>query len=144
MHSDGSAATAMLGLAGFVLLAVCWPAPLHHLRDRHHRPVGPTARLLEVVPGRSGKALSDRVNLRPLEWRAVVAVAALDPFRGYATALTASLPHATRVLDCFHVTRLGFADPHPRPDPTVRITLPGIAHKFAVDTASRSCWPAVT
>ena len=36
-------------------------------------------------------------------------VAALDPFRGYATALRTSLPHATRVLDAFHVTRLGFA-----------------------------------
>ena len=36
-------------------------------------------------------------------------MAALDPFRGYATALRTSLPHATRVLDAFHVTRLGFA-----------------------------------
>ena len=36
-------------------------------------------------------------------------MAALDPFRGYATALTAALPTAVRVLDCFHVTRLGFA-----------------------------------
>ncbi len=33
----------------------------------------------------------------------------LDPFRGYATALRTSLPGATRVLDAFHVTRLGFA-----------------------------------
>jgi transposase len=36
-------------------------------------------------------------------------VAALDPFRGYATALRTSLPRAIRVLDAFHVTRLGFA-----------------------------------
>jgi transposase len=36
-------------------------------------------------------------------------VAALDPFRGYATALSSSLPKAVRVLDAFHVTRLGFA-----------------------------------
>jgi transposase len=35
--------------------------------------------------------------------------AALDPFRGLATALSTSLLHATRVLDWFHVTRLGFA-----------------------------------
>jgi transposase len=34
-------------------------------------------------------------------------VAALDPFRGYATALRTSLPKATRVLDAFHVVRLG-------------------------------------
>jgi len=33
----------------------------------------------------------------------------LDPFRGYATALRSSLPGAVRVLDAFHVTRLGFA-----------------------------------
>ena len=30
-------------------------------------------------------------------------------FHGYATALRTALPHATRVLDAFHVTRLGFA-----------------------------------
>ncbi len=33
--------------------------------------------------------------------------ASLDPYRGYATALTASLPDAVRVLDAFHVVRLG-------------------------------------
>jgi len=34
-------------------------------------------------------------------------VAALDPFRGYATASCTSLPSATRVLDAFHVVRRG-------------------------------------
>ena len=34
-------------------------------------------------------------------------MAALDPFRGYATALRTSLPQAIRVLDAFHVVRLG-------------------------------------
>jgi transposase len=33
----------------------------------------------------------------------------LDPFRGYATALTGQLPDAVRVLDPFHVVRLGLA-----------------------------------
>ncbi len=33
--------------------------------------------------------------------------ASLDPYRGYATALAASLPDAVRVLDAFHVVRLG-------------------------------------
>jgi len=37
-----------------------------------------------------------------------VAVALLDPFRGHATALSATLPHAVRVLDTFHVIELGF------------------------------------
>jgi transposase len=70
---------------------------------------GATARLLDIVPGRSATALSQWVNRRPPQWRDRVAVAALDPYRGYATALSATLPTATRVLDCFHVTRLGFA-----------------------------------
>jgi Transposase len=39
----------------------------------------------------------------------MVKVAALDPFRGYASALRTSLPHATMVLDAFHVSRLGLA-----------------------------------
>ena len=33
----------------------------------------------------------------------------MDPFRGYGAALSAVLPHAVRVLDAFHVVRLGFA-----------------------------------
>lgn len=70
---------------------------------------GDTARLLDIIPGRTGNALCDWVSDQSPQWRAGVTVAALDPFRGYATALTTSLPHATRVLDCFHVTRLGFA-----------------------------------
>jgi len=35
-----------------------------------------------------------------------VQVAALDPFRGYHTALTSRLEYATAVLDPFHVVRL--------------------------------------
>jgi len=65
------------------------------------------ARLLDVVEGRSGKALSDWVSDREQHWRDGITVAALDPFRGYATALRTTLPHATRVLDAFHVVRLG-------------------------------------
>lgn len=66
-------------------------------------------RLLDVVEGRSGNALSAWVSAQPQQWREGIVVAALDPFRGYATALRTSLPDATRVLDAFHVTRLGFA-----------------------------------
>jgi transposase len=68
-----------------------------------------TARLLDVVQGRSAKALSGWVSERDPSWRDAIKVAALDPFRGYATALRTSLPKATRVLDAFHVSRLGFA-----------------------------------
>jgi transposase len=70
---------------------------------------GARARLLDVADGRSGKALCDWVCGRDNAWRAGISVAALDPFRGYATALRTVLPAAVRVLDAFHVTRLGFA-----------------------------------
>lgn len=66
------------------------------------------ARLLDVVPERTGNAVCDWVSARDQVWRDGVITAALDPFRGYATALSTSLPHATRVLDRFHVTKLGF------------------------------------
>jgi len=42
-------------------------------------------------------------------WRAGIATASLDPFRGYATALGSQLPGAVRVLDPFHVVRLALA-----------------------------------
>jgi transposase len=66
-------------------------------------------RLLDVVQGRSGPVLSQWIRAQPREWCAGVQVAALDPFRGYATALSAGLPDAVRVLDAFHVIKLGFA-----------------------------------
>jgi transposase len=66
------------------------------------------ARLLDVIEGRSGNALSAWVSGREQEWRDRVTVAALDPFVGYATALRTTLPQAVRVLDAFHVVKLGF------------------------------------
>ncbi|MPZ70184.1 MAG: ISL3 family transposase, partial [Actinobacteria bacterium] len=72
-----------------------------------HR-VGP-ARLLDVIDDRSASALVSWVDQRDPAWRAAITTAALDPYRGYASALRAALPHAVRVLDAFHVTRLGFA-----------------------------------
>ena len=69
--------------------------------------LGGRARLLDVVQGRSGKALCDWISGREPAWRERISVAALDPYRGYATALRTSLPHAVRVLDAFHVVRLG-------------------------------------
>ena len=39
-------------------------------------------RLLDVVAGRSAKALSDWVSAQPQVWREGIEVAALDPFRG--------------------------------------------------------------
>lgn len=71
--------------------------------------VSDSARLLDVVPGRSGGVLATWLGERDPAWREQITVAALDPFRGYATALRTALPHTTRVLDAFHVIRLGFA-----------------------------------
>jgi hypothetical protein len=47
-------------------------------------------------------------SAHPDDSRDGIAVAALEPFRGYATALRTSLPAATWVRDAFHGTRLGF------------------------------------
>jgi transposase len=67
---------------------------------------GRPARLLDVVDGRSGPVLADWLAERDPAWRARVATASLDPFRGYASALSAQLPGAVRVLDPFHVVKL--------------------------------------
>jgi hypothetical protein len=69
---------------------------------------GRPARLLDVVEGRSGSVLASWLSAQDLTWRAGIDTASLDPFR-YATALTAALPDAVRVLDPFHVVKLGLA-----------------------------------
>jgi transposase len=68
---------------------------------------GGRPRLLDVVPGRTGNAYAAWISEREQAWREQIALAALDPFRGYATALATTLPHAVRVLDAFHVVKLG-------------------------------------
>lgn len=70
---------------------------------------GGPARLLDVVEGRCGQAVTDWLDDRGNDWREGVRVAALDPFRGYASALRAGLPQATVVLDAFHAVRLAQA-----------------------------------
>ena len=67
------------------------------------------ARLLDVVADRSASALLSWMSERSSAWRTGIVTAALDPYRGYASALSTALPHAVRVLDAFHVVRLGFA-----------------------------------
>lgn len=76
-----------------------------HRRRRPHP--GRTPRLLDVAPGRTGRVYADWIAVREQAWRDRITVAALDPFRGYATALARELPHATRVPDAFHVVKLG-------------------------------------
>jgi len=67
------------------------------------------ARLLDVVPGRSGTAYKTWLKSQPDGFADGVEHAALDPFRGYANAIRDELPDAVAVLDAFHVVRLGTA-----------------------------------
>jgi transposase len=67
----------------------------------------PRARLLDLVPGRSGKAYGDWLDARGESFRQGVKEATLDPFHGYKNAIDAHLDDATAVLDAFHVVKLG-------------------------------------
>ena len=65
------------------------------------------ARLLDLVPGRSGKAYRDWLASRSDRFRHGVKEATLDPFHGYKNAIDDQLEDATAVLDAFHVVKLG-------------------------------------
>jgi transposase len=54
------------------------------------------ARLLDVVPGRSGQVIRDWIGQQPEVWVDGIEVAAIDAFRGYATAIGEVLPDAIR------------------------------------------------
>ena len=69
----------------------------------------PRARLLDLVPGRSGKAYSDWLHERGEAFRVGVRVATLDPFHGYKNAIDDQLEDAVAVLDAFHVVKPGTA-----------------------------------
>ena len=64
------------------------------------------ARLLDMVEGRSKQAFKTWLGSRPPAWRSAVEVVAMDGFTGFKTATTEELPHATAVMDPFHVVRL--------------------------------------
>jgi transposase len=63
-------------------------------------------RLLDVVPDRTRAAVHGWLHARPHGWLAGITTVALDPWRGYASALTAPLGHARVVVDHFHAIRL--------------------------------------
>jgi len=65
------------------------------------------ARLLDLVPGRSGPVYATWLKARGADFTTNVQVATLDPFRGYANAIDTELEDATAVLDAFHITKLG-------------------------------------
>ncbi len=62
-------------------------------------------RLLDLVPGRSGKAYGGWLTARSATFRAGVHVAMLDPF--HKNAIDENLEDATAVPDAFHIVKLG-------------------------------------
>jgi transposase len=63
-------------------------------------------RLLEVVADRTRAAVAGWLGARPRDWLARIGTVALDPWRGYASALVTPLGHARVVVDHFHAIRL--------------------------------------
>ena len=63
-------------------------------------------RLLDVVADRTRAAVDGWLGVQPRGWLAGITTVALDPWRGYASALVASLSHATVVVDHFHAIKL--------------------------------------
>jgi transposase len=72
-------------------------------RDEHGRV---RARLLDLVPGRSGETYRSWLTERGDAFRARVEIATLDPFHGYKNAIDDQLEDARSVLDAFHVVKL--------------------------------------
>src|SRR5215204_683028 len=66
-------------------------------------------RLLDVVADRTRGAVDRWLGARPAAWLGCIGTVALDPWRGYASALLAPLGHATVVVDHFHAVRLANA-----------------------------------
>ena len=65
-----------------------------------------TARLLDMVEGRSKQVFKTWLSERDQAWRDAVEVVAMDGFTGFKTAAVEELPDVVTVLDPFHVTRL--------------------------------------
>ena len=60
------------------------------------------ARLLDLVPGRSGEAYKTWLKDRGDTFRTGVKVATLDPFHGYKNAIDDQLADAVAVVDAFY------------------------------------------
>jgi transposase len=64
------------------------------------------ARLLDLVPGRSGETYRSWLQQRGETFKAGVEIATLDPFHGYKNAIDDQLQDARSVLDAFHIVKL--------------------------------------
>lgn len=67
------------------------------------------ARLLDLVPGRTGQAYKNWLQARGESFTKGVQIATLDPFHGYKNAIDDELEDAVAVLDAFHVVKLATA-----------------------------------
>jgi transposase len=63
-------------------------------------------RLLDVVADRTRAAVHSWLDARSRDWLAQIGTVALDPWRGYASALVVPLGHARVVVDHFHAIKL--------------------------------------
>ena len=72
-----------------------------HPHPRTGKPVV-KARLLDLVPGRSGTAYKTWLNDRGDAFRSGVKIATLDPFHGYKNAIDEKLGDAEVVVDAFY------------------------------------------
>jgi transposase len=66
-------------------------------------------RLIDVLPARSARAVTDWLASKPEPWRAGIRHVVIDPYQPYATAVARSVPGARLVVDHFHVVRLANA-----------------------------------
>jgi transposase len=66
-------------------------------------------RLLDIVDGRAGSAVTAWLSAREDGWLSAVERVSLDPHRGYYNALVGGLDCPTVVVDAFHVVRLANA-----------------------------------
>jgi transposase len=63
-------------------------------------------RLLDLVPGRTKRSVTDWVNAQPRKWRAGIAEVVIDPFDAYRQAVEEALPQVRLIVDKFHAVRL--------------------------------------
>jgi transposase len=62
--------------------------------------------LLGLMPGRSGAVVEAWLTEQPQAWRDSIEIVALDPSAPFAAAIRRLLPHATLVVDHWHLVRL--------------------------------------
>lgn len=63
-------------------------------------------RLLDLVPERTKRSVTDWVAERPAVWRTRIAEVVIDPFDAYRQGVAEALPQVTLIVDKFHAVRL--------------------------------------